>query len=362
VISFELSEEQHVAQATIGEFARLVLRPAAREADQSSRVDPATLQAIWSTEIIQAQAIEGDATTGRSPVMNALLLEELAAADATLALAAAVPMAFVQAIADQGSRRQRELLLPLFAGDRFTAAAIALMEPQFQFDVTALATSAERAGDGYLLRGRKSLVPLAGECSHFLVIAQSNGAADAFIIPRDTAGVRVEAAKGTLGLRGLAMADVEFDGVMVPATMRLGEHNGCDVQRIVDAARTSIAAILTGMSRGVLEYCVPYLKERVVHGVPLARKQVIAFRLADMHIEVEAMRWMSWRAASELESKRPATRSAQLAYTYAATQAMSIADEGVQAFGGHGFVRAHPIEMWYRNARSLSVLEGVGGV
>jgi alkylation response protein AidB-like acyl-CoA dehydrogenase len=158
------------------------------------------------------------------------------------------------------------------------------------------------------------------------------------------------------------MADVEFDGVLVPATMRLGEHNGCDVQRIVDAARTGIAAILTGMSRGVLEYCVPYLKERVVHGVPLARKQVIAFRLADMHIEVEAMRWMSWRAASELESKRPATRSAQLAYTYAATQAMSIADEGVQAFGGHGFVRAHPIEMWYRNARSLSVLEGVGGI
>jgi alkylation response protein AidB-like acyl-CoA dehydrogenase len=362
VLSFELSEEQRVAQATIGEFARSVLHPAAQQADRLSRIDQATLQAIWSTEIIQAQAVEDDAAGTRSPVMNAVLLEELAAADATLALAVASPMAFVQAIADQGSRRQRELLLPLFCGDRFAAAAIALMEPQFQFDVTMLKTSAEQSGDGYLLRGRKSLVPLAADCSHFLVIAESNGAPDAFIVPRDAAGVRVGPAKGTLGLRGLAMADVEFEGAMVPAAMRLGEHNGCDVQRIIDSARTGVAAVLTGMSRSVLDYCVPYLKERVVHGVPLARKQVIAFRLADMHIEVEAMRWMSWRAASELENKRPATRSAQLAYTYAATQAMSIADEGVQAFGGHGFVRAHPIEMWYRNARSLSVLEGVAGV
>ncbi len=81
-----------------------------------------------------------------------------------------------------------------------------------------------------------------------------------------------------------------------------------------------------------------------------------------MHIEIEAMRWLNWRAAWELEAGRKATRSAQLAYLYAGERAMWIADEGVQAFGGHGFVRAHPIEMWYRNARSLSVLEGIAGV
>mgnify|MGYP001552701897 FL=1 len=162
-------------------------------------------------------------------------------------------------------------------------------------------------------------------------------------MPRAAAGVDVGAAPGTLGLRGLCLADVSFEGVRVPAGMRLGDHNGCDVQRIIDSARTGIAAILTGMSRGILEYCVPYTKERVVHGTPLARKQVIAFRLADMHIEIEAMRWMTWRAAAELETGRKATRSAQLAYTYAAERAMSIADEAVQAFGGHGFGRAHPI-------------------
>jgi len=361
MISFELTEEQRVAQATIGEFARTELRPVAQEIDREAQIGTATLAALWSTEIIQAQAAD-DTAGGRSPVMNALLLEELAAADATLALAMAASMAFVQAVADQGSAAQRGALLPLFSGGAFQAAAVLLMEPGFRFDVTRLAARAERAGTDYVLRGSKSLVPLAADCSHFLVIAAGDGAPDAFIVPREAAGVIVGEAPGTLGLRGLRLANVSFHDVKVPADMRLGDHNGCDVQRLIDSARTGIAAILTGMSRGILDYCVPYTKERVVHGTPLARKQVIAFRLADMHIEIEAMRWMTWRAAWELETGRKATRSAQLAYTYAAEQAVSIADEAVQAFGGHGFVRAHPIEMWYRNARSLSLLEGIAGV
>ena len=97
-------------------------------------------------------------------------------------------------------------------------------------------------------------------------------------------------------------------------------------------------------------------------GQHIGQKQTIAFNIADMHIDVEAMRWLNWRAAWELEVRRPATKTAQLAYTYASQQAMRIADDGLQAFGGHGFVKAHPLELWYRNARSLSVLEGVAGV
>jgi alkylation response protein AidB-like acyl-CoA dehydrogenase len=206
------------------------------------------------------------------------------------------------------------------------------------------------------------MVPLASRCSHFLVIAESDGAADAFIVPRDAAGVAVAEPKGTLGLRALELAEVTFDRVKVPASMRLGEGNGADIQKIIDSARVGLASILLGLSRGVMEYVIPYTKDRVVHGAPLAQKQAVAFNIADMHIDCEAMRWMTWRAAWELESRLPATKSAQLAYTYAAQQAMQIADNGLQAFGGHGFVQAHPLELWYRNARALSVLEGAVGV
>ena len=257
------------------------------------------------------------------------------------------------------SRRQRAGLAD---EEEWNIAAVAVMEPSFRFDASRFDTKADKKGDNYTLNGVKAFVPLASHCSHFLVIAESEGVADAFVVPRQSSGVTVRKPKGTLGLCALELAEVAFEGVSVPSAMRLGEHNGCDVQKIIDSARIGLSAISTGLGRSVLDYVIPYTKERVVHGSALARKQAIAFRIADMHIEVEAMRWMSWRAAWEMETARNATRSAQLAYTYAAEQVMSIADEGVQAFGGHGFVRAHPIEMWYRNARSISVLEGVAGV
>ena len=119
---------------------------------------------------------------------------------------------------------------------------------------------------------------------------------------------------------------------------------------------------MTGISRAVMEFVIPYTKERVVHGAALAQKQVIAFRLADMRIETDAMRWMTWKAAAILEKGGDATRQAQLACTYAREQAMWIVDEGVQMLGGHGYLRDNPVEMWYRDARTVSALEGVVGV
>ncbi len=158
------------------------------------------------------------------------------------------------------------------------------------------------------------------------------------------------------------MATVGFKDVELSAAARLGEGAGCVVQRIVDSARTALSAIMTGTSRAVMEFVMPYTKERVVHGDALAKKQTIAFRLADMRIETDAMRWMTWKAASILEKGGDATRQAQLAYTYCGEQAMWIADEGVQMLGGHGYLRDNPVEMWYRDARTVSVLEGAVGV
>ena len=207
-----------------------------------------------------------------------------------------------------------------------------------------------------------AMVPMAGQCSHFLVIAESNGATEALIVPRDAPGVSVAEAQGMLGLRALGLAEVHFDNVSVPASMRLGEDKGADVQQIVDSARIGLSAIMTGLGRGVRDYVIPYTKERIVHGTPLARKQFIAFTIADMHIDVEAMRWMTWKAAWALGARQPVTQQAQLAHTYASQQIIFIADLGLQMLGGHGYTKGHPVELWYRNARALSVLEGAAGV
>jgi alkylation response protein AidB-like acyl-CoA dehydrogenase len=131
---------------------------------------------------------------------------------------------------------------------------------------------------------------------------------------------------------------------------------------LINQSRVALAAILTGLSRAVLDYCVPYAKERVAFDQPIAQKQSIAFRLAEMHMEIEASRWMTWKAATDLECGRDATRNSALARRYGAEKSMWIADNGVQVLGGHGFIREHPVEMWYRNARTLGVLEGTASV
>jgi alkylation response protein AidB-like acyl-CoA dehydrogenase len=360
LISFELTEEQKLAQSMVQELASSALRPAARGADDREAIPQSILDEIWSTGIIQSQA---DADQGtRSATLNAILLEELAVADASFAIAAAAPIGFLGAVVAHGSPGQKKNLLPLFAGDKYRCASVAIVEPDFAFDVSAIRTTAIKTRHGYRMSGIKGVVPLARQCSHFLVVAQCDGAADAFIVDRNTRGVTVGEKKPNIGLRALEMATVSFKDVELNSSARLGESAGCDVQRIIDSARTALSAIMTGTSRAIMEFVMPYTKGRVVHGDALAKKQTIAFRLADMRIETDAMRWMTWKAASILEQGGDATRQAQLAYAYAGEQAMWIADEGVQMLGGHGYLRDNPVEMWYRDTRTVSVLEGAVGV
>ncbi len=358
MISFELTEEQKLAQSMVQQLAGARLRPAARGADDRECIPSSILDEIWATGIIQSQAEAG----GYSPTLNALLLEELAVADASFAIAAAAPIGFLGAVASQGSSAQKKNLLRLVAGDKYRCAGVAIMEPDFAFDVSSIRTAAVTTRDGYRLSGMKGLVPLAANCSHFIVVAQCDGALDAFIVERDAKNVSVGEKRPNIGLRALEMAAVSFKDVELPASARLGEGAGCDVQRLIDSARIALSAIMTGISRAVMEFVRPYPKERVVHGDALAKKQTIAFRLADMRIETDAMRWMTWKAASILEQSGDATRQAQLAYTYCGENAMWIADEGVQMLGGHGYLRDNPVEMWYRDTRTLSVLEGAVGI
>ena len=174
----------------------------------------------------------------------------------------------------------------------------------------------------------------------------------------NASNLRIQDAAGTLGLRALQMADIVLEGVEVSEDELLPGG----VRRLIDASRIALTAVLSGLARAVYDYSLPYAKERVVHGEAIGRKQAVAFKLADMHIAANAIRWSSLRAAAELDVCSEAARSARLAQRYAAEQALKIADEGVQIFGGYGFVRDYPLEMWYRNARSLSVLDGLVGV
>jgi alkylation response protein AidB-like acyl-CoA dehydrogenase len=360
VIGFGLSQEQELVRQSLRDFAEQVVRPAARDADEASKLPEEFLSRVHELGLVATQlpAACGGGGEARSPVTNAIILEELAYGDAALALAALAPAAFAFAVADQGTEDQQREHLPPFGEAGFHAASLALVEPGPLFDPARLRTRAERRGGGFTLSGTKSLVPLGDRAGQFLVVAAAEGGRQAFLVPREAAGVSVSAPEKNLGLRALPTATLELRGVELPDSARLGGAAGCDVQRIVDAARTALAAVLTGLSRAALEFCVPYAKERRAFDQAIAQKQAIAFRLADMHIETDCQRWLTWKAASKLEHGLPATREAHHARSYAARHAMWVADQGVQILGGHGFIREHPVELWYRHARTLSVLEG----
>jgi alkylation response protein AidB-like acyl-CoA dehydrogenase len=366
VISFGPTEEQGLVVEAMRVFAREVIRPAARAADEAEKLPEDVLQQAWELGFVAMQIPEafGGAGEARSPLTSALVLEALAHGDPALALAVTHPAAFAFAVLDQGTDEQKRRLLPLFCGERFHAASVALAEPTPVFDPRAMRTTAEPKGDAFVLSGAKCAVPLGEGASHFLVVAR-NGASsadglaglDAFIVPRDAAGLAISRERN-LGLRALPTATLTLERVEVGGEDRLGGEQGADVQRLVDASRAGTASLLVGLSCAVMEYAIPYAKERRAFGEFISQKQAIAFTLSAMRVETDAMRWLTWKAASQLEQGLGATRSAQFAFRYAAEHAMKIADDGVQVLGGHGFIREHPVELWYRSARTLSVLEG----
>jgi len=364
VISFGPTEEQQVARDAMREFATDAMRPIARASDEAGAVPAEFLEQAWQLGLTATQIPEayGGGGEARSPLVNALVLEELAFGDAALALAALAPSLFALPVLEFGTEAQKQAHLPRFCTDRYAVASLALVEPAPAFDPIGLRAKAERKGDGWVLSGTKCFVPMADRASHFLVLARNGGGeglegVSAFIVPRDSAGLSISPEQN-LGLRALPTGTLALERVEIPAEARLGGDDGIDAQRLVNLSRTALAAVSVGLARAVMEYAIPYAKQREAFDEAIARKQAIAFALADMRIETDAMRWLTWKAASRLERGLDATREAHLARLYCARQAMKIADDGVQVLGGHGFIREHPVELWYRNARTIGVLEG----
>ena len=366
MISFGPTEEQELIRQTVHEFAESEMRELARPCDEKRELPNEFLQKSWELGLVAGAIPEeyGGGGIGRSPVTNALVLEELAWGDVPLAAAAMTPALFVQPLLDFGTDAQKKQLLPLFAKSSFQAATLALLEPTFSFDAASLRTVAEPKGTGFVLSGRKRLVPLASTASHILVVARGakDGVAglEAFIVARDAKGLKIAPeAERTLGFQCLPRFSVELERVEVPAEARLGGERGIDGARLLAMLRTASSALALGLARGVYELALPYAKERIAFGQPIAQKQAIAFMLAEMQIEVSSMRHLVWKAASLLEHGLDASRAATLAHAYVTREVMKIADNGLQIFGGHGYIREYPVEMWYRNGRALTVNESV---
>lgn len=355
-----LSDEQRMNRDTMQRFAAAEIRAQAKLADEAGTVpdDFHAKTAELGLALLPVPEALGGAGMTRSPVSNALILEDLAHGDMAMALGAVSPMAFVNTLLDQGSDAQREKYLPLFCSGEFLAATTALLEPRATFEPTELSTRATADADGYRLNGSKSMVPLGLDAQLLLVVAELESTGPAAFIVEGTPQGMTRSAESNMGLHTAQLASISFEDVQLPSSALLGAGN-FDLQRFLDLSRIGICALAVGTCQAILDYVTEYCNERVAFGEPISHRQSVAFMVADIATELEAMRLMTWRAASRAEQGLDFHDQAYLARAFCAEHAMKIGTDGVQLLGGHGFCREHPVEMWYRNLRAIAILDGV---
>jgi alkylation response protein AidB-like acyl-CoA dehydrogenase len=238
------------------------------------------------------------------------------------------------------------------------AAALAVLEPRPLFDPFELEARARPANAGFTLTGLKALVPRAAEAELFVVAAALEGRGPAlFLLESSTTGLFVEP-EPAMGLRAAATGRLVLDDVRLPAAALLGDGRPEVYAECVRLARIAWCALAVGTAQAVLDYVVPYVNERVAFGEPLSHRQAVAFAVSNVAIELEGMRLTTYRAASRADQGKGFAREAAVARHLCAEKGAAIGSEGVQLLGGHGFVKEHPVERWYRDLRAAGVMEG----
>ncbi len=360
--SFDPTEEQQMLIDAVNKYALNDLRVAAHQAEENKELPKKLVSKGWELGLLQASIPESYGGFGeRSAVTGALALEEMAFGDLAGTLAVITPSLFATPILLAGSEEQKKEYLPkVIAGD-WSPYTAALIEYAFDFDPNDLKTTATLDSAGCVLNGEKAFVPFANDAQAILVYANLNGQTQGFIIPKDSAGLTISDEREKLmSLNALPLYRVKLEDVQVPASMRLGGASGHDFEPILASMRVANAATAVGVANAAFEYSRDYAKEREVFGVKVAQKQAIAFMLAEMRTEIEAMRLLTWSAAWKLDAhKEDACIEAYLASTGAADMAMMVTDRAVQILGGHGYIREHPVEMWMRNGRGFAMLTGL---
>ena len=354
---FTPNEEQSMLVATVNRYARNDLRPAAHDADEDCQLPAKLVSKGWELGVVQASVPEAFGGFGeRSVLTSVLAAEELSFGDLAGALAVLAPSLFITPLLLAGSDEQKKQYIPAVIAADWKPYTAALLEPSFDFDANDLKTTATPVAAGFVLDGAKTCVPYAAEAETLIVYARLDGATQAFVVPRKAAGLSVSERIKLMSLNALPLYDVSLQGVHVSQANKLAGDFG----PLLASMRVTNAALALGVARAAFEYARDYAREREAFGVKIAQKQAIAFMLAEMATEIEAMRLLTWEAAWKLDTgKEDAATAAYLAATGAADMAMMVTDRAVQILGGHGYIRDHPVERWMRNGRGFASFTGL---
>jgi alkylation response protein AidB-like acyl-CoA dehydrogenase len=369
-MNFDLSEEQQMVQNSIREFAQNEIAPIAREYDEAEKFPRRQLDGLAELGLLGMIIPEEYGGAGLDAISYAVALEEIARADASVAVIVSVTNSVCcYPILSFGTEVQKQkYLVPLAKGEKL--GAFCLSEPQAGSDATNLKTRAVEDGDFYVLNGTKAWVSNGAQAEVFIVMA-ATGERDgkkeitAFIVEASTPGFTVSSHEHKMGQRASQTNEMSLTDVRVPkANVLGGVGNGMRVAfGSLDNGRIGVASLSNGIAQAALDEATKYSKDRTAFGKPIAEFQAIQHKLADMATETEAARLLTFRAAAMKDANYKQTGVyASMAKLFASENANRVCADAIQIHGGNGYSRHYNVEKYYRDARITTIYEGTSEI
>ena len=360
-MKLELTAEQREARAGFRAFVAAEIAPHAGRWDREEAIPPQLIGRLREQGYLGSNVAAEHGGAGRDMIAYGLLTEEIAKGCSSVRSLLTVHDMVAHAVQRWGSREQKERYLPLLARGEILGA-LALSEPNAGSDAKSIETTAADAGDDWVLAGRKKWTTFGQIAGLFLVFAQVEGRAAAFLVERETPGLSVRPLKGILGTRASMLAEIELAGCRVPKASLLGRV-GFGISHVAAAAlehgRYSIAWGSVGIVQACLDACRTYASERRQFGAPLADHQLIRRMLTDMIVDVRAARLLCLRAGWLRGAGDPGAFMETMAAKYFASRlAVRAANDAVQIHGANGCSEDYPVGRYLRDAKVMEIIEG----
>ena len=363
---YRLSAEQIELRDAVRRLAVERIAPRAAEVDRSAEFPWDNKALLASQDILALPFPEQYGGLGADLLTVCLAIEALSAACATTGLILAVHELASLPIVSRGSEEQRQRWLPDLAAGK-TLISFAITEAGAGSDAGSIAMRATRDGDDYVLDGTKRFITHASVADLVVVFAVSDAGAkrhrnlSCFVVETDRPGFSVSRVEHKMGIRGSPTAELQFDGVRVPDSNRIGaEGEGFAIaMSTFERSRPGIAAQAVGIAQGALEFAAHYANERIQFGKPIAQQQMVQAMLADMDASTEAARQLLYAACAAIEAgDGDAARWAAVCKLVAGDAAMRVTTDAVQVLGGYGYIEDFPVERMMRDAKITQLYEG----
>ncbi len=374
-MSYQLSPEHEQFRRTVREFAEKEIAPHAEAWDREHHFPVDVVQKMGELGLFGLTAPEEYGGSAGDFASICLAIEEIGRVDQSLGitLEAAVGLG-INPILTYGTDEQKQAWLPdLVAGRRL--AGFGLTEPGAGSDAGATKTRAELREGQWVLNGSKQFITNSGsEITSVVTVTARTGEREdgkaevsAILVPADTPGFTAEKAYDKLGWHASDTHPLTLDDARVPEANLLGERGRGFAQflAILDDGRVAIAALAVGCIQACLDMSLAYAGERTTFGVPIGRKQGVAFQISDLEVMLQASRQLTYRAAALKDGGAPAKEfkhAAAIAKLYATESAVTATRIATQVFGGYGFMEEYPVTRFYRDAKVLEIGEGTSEV